>query len=234
MPNAIFEVAFDQVSDRGGFFFSKGHGGGYVGSDFLYFNATAAEITTALEAMSNIGAGNVLATYSGDFLTLTITFQAALANTDIENFAFANGNGGQEPLLVLTPYTITNQVAGTAGPPHTFRLQKTVDVNTGYFRLKRGASNMSGVLAWDAGAATIQASMTGVGQNYTVTDMTTYFQFTRNVNGSNGTFTVDNTSADPLNPIGNLTVVTLTEVQAGGPAPVAGGRRRNRRRMTAG
>lgn len=81
----------------------------------LAFNANAAAIQAALEALSSIGTGNVVVTggpiSSG---TVTLTFQGALGNTNVAQVTCSAASlTGSSP--TLTPSTTTQGSAGTAG-----------------------------------------------------------------------------------------------------------------------
>lgn len=70
----------------------------------IAFNATAAAVRTALEALSNVGVGNVVVTGSGPWV---ITFCNALANTDVANMTGSGANltGGTSPAVSVAETT---------------------------------------------------------------------------------------------------------------------------------
>jgi len=215
MPNTIYTLTFDQEPDAGFFQFRFGVGVG--GTDIVYVPIVEADAVVALEFSTSIGVGDVAVTLSPDRLIMYIEFIGAMANTNYPTFELINGDGIGSFLRKTTTFTISNQVAGTAGTPHTLRLNKpAAGTDTGTYRLFRTATPMSGFTAWNATAAELQTSITGAGQSYTVVDMGTYFQLTRNLNGSNGTWTVNNAIV-PSEPIGDLTVVSMVQTQEGGP-----------------
>lgn len=77
----------------------------------LAYNATGAVVQAALEALGNVGTGNVGVSLSG--AVYTITFQGALANQDIPLLTlFANAlTGGSSPTVALA----TTQIGRAAG-----------------------------------------------------------------------------------------------------------------------
>jgi len=66
----------------------------------LAYNANAATIQAALEALSNVGAGNAAVTGSGPF---TVTFTGALANTPLALLVLADNSltGGTDPSITI-------------------------------------------------------------------------------------------------------------------------------------
>lgn len=83
-------------------------------TDPLSPNATAAEITTALEALSNIGVGDVGVTTAGG--VVTITFQGALAATPVAEVtatatAMYNATQINDETVDATEFTVHSTVA---------------------------------------------------------------------------------------------------------------------------
>jgi hypothetical protein len=164
-----------------------------------------------IQSEFDFGIGATSVSLDGNVLTITM-IDAGLIASPIEDWTIQNGQLPGHELRLLTTFTISNQVTGSAGVNHSFRLNKpAAGTDTGQFQLKRSAANMSGVLDWNASAAAIEASMASVGQSYTVTDEGAYFQCTRTTDGTNGTFTTPNNAVTSGNPIGDLTVISLSE-----------------------
>lgn len=81
------------------------------------YNATAAQVRTALEALSNIGAGNV--TTSGGphpGTAVNVTFVGALANTNVAQMtATGSLSGGSTPAVAVTTATAGGTEQGSGG-----------------------------------------------------------------------------------------------------------------------
>lgn len=85
----------------------------------LNWDATATNVRSALEALPNVGTGNV-ATVGGALpgIAITITFQGALANTDIATLTSTDSfSGGSDPASHIT-------VVDTGGPVATVCVRK--------------------------------------------------------------------------------------------------------------
>lgn len=84
----------------------------------IAYNATAAAIQTALEALPNIGAGNVTVTGAGPY---TVTFVGALAKRPIPNLTATHAlTGGTTPTVTVAETTMgVNAI-------HEFRPQNTL------------------------------------------------------------------------------------------------------------
>ncbi|MET7395612.1 hypothetical protein ABZS66_19190 [Dactylosporangium sp. NPDC005572] len=82
------------------------------------YNATAAQVKTALEALSTIGAGNVT-TAGGPHpgTAVTVTFVGTLANTNVAQMTAnsAGLTGGSTPTVTVTTTTAGGTELGSAG-----------------------------------------------------------------------------------------------------------------------
>ena len=137
-----------------------GYGGAASTTTAIAYNKLAADVKTALEALPNIGAGNV--DVSGGALpgsVLTITFKGALANRDVPNLmAFSSLTGGTTPAITIT--TVDGK-AGVSSEVQTLTITGTPtggsftlkfgDVLGGVFRSTNGGTTFIRVVA---GAAT--------------------------------------------------------------------------------
>jgi len=228
MPNEVQVITLEETPEQGFGYLS------YEGAeDVLGFThlATGDDIESLLSAQPGIEPGDITAEITDSQKVITITFGGNLANTNVSQLVFTNNFSiYYEPI-----FAITNHVQGTAGTPQTFRITKpAAEINAGVWRLARqSTSPQINNLPWNITAAELQTAIVNAGQSYTVTDQGTYFQVTRTVNGSNGTWSV-NPLYDSSNEIRRQIAGGIATTQEGGPDPVAGGRRRNRRRMTAG
>ncbi|MFY1588986.1 hypothetical protein ACN267_31350 [Micromonospora sp. WMMD734] len=82
------------------------------------YNATAAQVRTALEALSNIGAGNVTTAGGAHPGTpITVTFTGTLANTNVAQMTANSGGltGGSSPTVTPTTTTAGGADLGTGG-----------------------------------------------------------------------------------------------------------------------
>ncbi|MFD6770601.1 hypothetical protein ACFWC6_30760 [Micromonospora chalcea] len=82
------------------------------------YNATAAQVRTALEALSNVGAGNV--TTSGGphpGTAVSVTFTGALANTNVAQMTASGASltGGSSPTVTVTTATGGGTDLGSGG-----------------------------------------------------------------------------------------------------------------------
>jgi len=139
---------------------ATGYGGAASTSWALAYNATAAQVKAALEALPNIGVGNVDVT--GGALpgtALTITFRGTLTKRDVPNLiATSSLTGGATPAITIT--TVDGK-AGTTSEVQTLTISGTPtggtftlrfgDVLGGVFRSTDGAATFTRVVA---GAAT--------------------------------------------------------------------------------
>ncbi|WP_194821298.1 hypothetical protein [Micromonospora sp. S-DT3-3-22] len=82
------------------------------------YNATAAQVRTALEALSNIGSGNVT-TAGGPHpgTPVTVTFVGALANTNVAQMTASSASltGGSSPTVAVSTTTGGGTDLGTGG-----------------------------------------------------------------------------------------------------------------------
>lgn len=82
------------------------------------YNATAAQVRTALEALSNIGAGNVT-TAGGPHpgTAVTVTFTGTLANTNVAQMTASSASltGGSSPTVTVTTTTAGGADLGSGG-----------------------------------------------------------------------------------------------------------------------
>jgi len=216
---------FDHQPNFGhfGFFLNEGFGG----STTISWDDSE-ESAQANNDSFGFGSGSLQFDFENDGTTQTVIvnfLSDVLKNSEPEDFTYRSGDfesGTDNDMRLIESPVISNQVAGTAGTPHSFRLNKLSEsVNTGKYRLRRSFSTFgSGVLNWDADLATIQASVLAQGQNYTITDEGSYFQFTRNVNGSNSTWLAEVDASDPA---GRLTQIEMQVVEAPPPEPSESG-----------
>lgn len=112
--SAVQVVSFDSVPNGGAFKLKLGA----QTSGELLFSTTAPQLQTALEALSNVGAGNVVV--SGDFdAGFTVTFQGALANTTVQALEAVANTLYDDTLQVKAVHVISFSTPPTAG---TWRL----------------------------------------------------------------------------------------------------------------
>ena len=119
-------------------------------------NASAATVQTALEALSNIGPGDVLVTKITDTLTVKeyrLNFQGALGYTNVAQVT-VDGTGLQG-YFSLTDIEATD-VAG--GPVGEVQLVTLADATGGTFRLALG-SEETAALASNASAAAVETAL---------------------------------------------------------------------------
>ena len=119
----------------------------------IAYNATAANVVTALEALSNIGAGDVTGA-NGPLpgTAVNITFTGTLAATDVAAMT-ADANK-----LIIS---ITTTTAGSAAINEIQRLSVSSTPTSGTFTLTFGA-NTTSAIAYNATAATIQTALEGL------------------------------------------------------------------------
>jgi hypothetical protein len=82
------------------------------------YNATAAQVRTALEALSTIGAGNVTAAGGPHPGTaISVTFTGTLANTNVAQMTASSAGltGGTSPAVAVTTTTAGGAETGTGG-----------------------------------------------------------------------------------------------------------------------
>jgi hypothetical protein len=98
----------------------------------IAYNATAAAVQTALAALSNIGAGNVLVTGANGG-PYTVAFVGTLANTDVAQMtATASLTGGTSPGVTIATTTAGGADAGSDGRQLAKGfLFSTIDVSRG-------------------------------------------------------------------------------------------------------
>jgi hypothetical protein len=188
-----------------------------------------AEILNGLEFSNGALSGNISVTAAVAGLEFLVEFINGLANTDMqptlgtwERYINADFGYGTQQLyrLATTTQIIMNHVQGTAGTPQTFQLRKVVGANEGTFTMRRSGVVVGSSLPYNVSLATLQAQHA----DFTITDQTTYFQFTRTSNGSNGTWTC---ISDTANPVRNSISVTFERTQIGGPdIPAVNGNKR--------
>lgn len=153
----------------------------------LTHNATAASVVSALEALSNIGVGDVDVTENAD--GWTVTFQGALANTNVAQMT-VNSSLKQDASTVNVQVTQT----GSSGVQQHIVVVTLSDSPTeGEFSLSAAAFPWTGAIcspvAYNVSAATLEAALDGNGSPYP-----------SSVSGSDGgpwTITSDNQIDDP-------------------------------------
>lgn len=104
----------------------------------LAWDATAAQVKTALELLSNIGEGNILVT-GGPLATgaFTLTFVVTLGGTDVAEVSLTSSLTGTNP--TITPSTDNAGVPGTfRGAPVRTQLQ---DTTNGVLYLNEGSAS---------------------------------------------------------------------------------------------
>ena len=120
----------------------------------LQYTSTAAQITTALEALASIGAGNVTCTGGPiNSASVTVTFQGGLANTNVATITASSSMTGNPPTI-----TVTTTTDGGPGPNEIQRIAASPTPITGTFTLTFGA-NTTASIAYNATAAAIQAAL---------------------------------------------------------------------------
>lgn len=154
--NAVQQIWIDQTATAGTFTLTlDGHT-----TSALPYNATAAQIQSALQALSNIGAGNVIVTpmtesVSGDVMPgqFTVTFQGALGNQPVNELTSAGSLTSPAPAVTVTPIR--------TGVP-AVNAQQTVTINGtptgGWFQLTY-AGQTTGLLAYNATALQVQSAL---------------------------------------------------------------------------
>lgn len=123
----------------------------------IAFNATAATIDTALEALASIGAGNVDCT-GGPISTtpVLVTFTGTLAATNASLISSVSSLLGAVPTL-----TAATTTAGVAGVNEKQQLFTQGTVSGGTFTVSLAAENTANI-AYDASAATIQTALQAI------------------------------------------------------------------------
>jgi hypothetical protein len=119
----------------------------------IAWNASAATMVTRLEALSNIGVGDVAVTGGSGTAPWVITFQGAFANTDV---ALMTADGA---LLTRGAYNIdvSTLVQGNAGL-NEIQVINIGNPTSGTFTLTFSGVT-SGAIAYNASAATIQTAL---------------------------------------------------------------------------
>lgn len=104
----------------------------------IAYNATAATVQAALEALSNVGTGNVAVTGGpGPGTPYVVTFQGALGHTNVAIMtATGSLTGGASPAVGIAETT-----AGSAGTPGTFDAFNSAATN--------GLQYWTAILMWD-------------------------------------------------------------------------------------
>jgi hypothetical protein len=117
----------------------------------LPLGATAAQVEAALEALPSVGSGNV--SVSGANGQFDLTFQGALANTDLPQLVVSDGSA---PLILHSHLGFDLYNVGDAGSSGPITL--TVSLPGG---LTRATSSSSGDCPGDAGDALLVCTFTG-------------------------------------------------------------------------
>ncbi len=121
----------------------------------LAYNATAAQVQTALAALSNIGTGNVTVTQSGN--TYTVTFQGTLANQTLAALLL-----NSSALVAVSRPPSTNVTITTQGGPTVSEVQQvSVVAGGGTFTLTFNGQTTA-PLAYNATAAQVQTALVGL------------------------------------------------------------------------
>ena len=126
-------------------------------SSAIAFDANAATITTALDAMSNLAPGDCVATGGPvNIGNVTLTFGGARAGTNVPQVTIQSSLTGVDP--TLTPSTTT---AGVAAVNEVQRLTMAGVPFGGTFTITYSGQTTS-ALAYNASNATIQAALTAL------------------------------------------------------------------------
>lgn len=145
----------------------------------IAYNATTATVTSALEALSNIGVGDVAVTGStgGPY---TVTFQGALASTDVLQMS------GSAASLTGSSVNSSTTQAAVSGQNEQETVVLTGSPTGGTFTLTFNSETTSGI-AYNATAAAVQTALEGLATpvpgDFTVTggplpDMAVIVEFT--------------------------------------------------------
>jgi len=113
-------ITFGGTVSGGTFTLTSSQGGSPQTTSAIAYNATAAQVQTALQALSNIGSGNVTVTgTTGTGGVLTVTYQGTLAKQDVAALTYTSSLTGTTPTItVATPtagFTSTGTVVITQG-----------------------------------------------------------------------------------------------------------------------
>lgn len=215
MPKYI-RVQYDQdPTSNGWLLVTPPPGGGDFVAELTHAISNATELQEALEGGFYFGYFDNFNFQSNTDFSFEV-IDAALILTSISDWAAQRDDytGLSHQMRKLTTFTISNQVAGTAGTPHEFRLNKPdAGTDIGEFRLARPTISSDNVPALGVTAAAIESAIANKGQSYTVTDIGTYFHIVRTVNGANGTWTVSNNPTG-FNAVGDITEITLSSEPA--------------------
>lgn len=160
------------------------------------YNSSAATIQAALEALSTIGAGNVLVTLGEAARSWYLTFQNALGSQPIELVTVdpdpeVLGSFGSDPRVI----TVNNPGSGSAKNSFFFT---TGSATTGKWYLAEGGVQHGNEYQWNAETATIDATFTG----YAISGgpffgAGTPRNFIADVNGARGPWTWHKSPTDP-------------------------------------
>jgi RHS repeat-associated protein len=168
----------------------------------ITFNATAAQVLAALENLSNIGVGDVAVakTQSGQTQEWQVTFQGALAASNVSQITINTGG--------LTPAPSAIQTTDTQGSAGNAEVQTVTlsGATGGTFRLTFG-TEQTGDLAYNASAGTVETALDGlVGIDNVAVTGSAGGPYTITFGGTQATTNVSQISAD----VTNLTNGTLT------------------------
>jgi hypothetical protein len=123
----------------------------------IAYNANAAAVTSALEALSNIGVGDVGVVLSGT--TYTITFQGALAGMDVGQLT------GSAASLTGGAVTIVTTQAAIAASNEVQQVTFSQTPGGGTFTLTwnpGGGGETTSSIAYNASASTVQTALEGL------------------------------------------------------------------------
>lgn len=132
----------------------------------LDYDATAAEIDAALEALSNIGAGDVTCTGGPiNASPVLVTFSGLLAATNVVAISATSSLTGQPP----TDVTVTTTTQGAIGTNEVQTVTLGHSPNAGTFTLSH-SSVTSGAIPYDASASALQTILNAMSiATFTVT-----------------------------------------------------------------
>lgn len=119
----------------------------------IAYDAADSAVVSALEALSNIGVGDVAVVKSG--FQYTVTFQGALASTDVQQMT---GSGAS---LTGGSVNVSTTQTAVAGVNEVETITLPTGVNGGTFTLTFNGET-TGAIAWNASAATVLAALEGL------------------------------------------------------------------------